>query len=647
MKQATRFLSLALAAIQLVGVAPLCADETIGELLRSYRKESDLSRRTKEENAGYVVVYTRDDLERMQIMRLSEILKLNRFLPHRINTYGMNDPIHFDPFFYNSDMVKVYVNDHEITTAFSGSGLQFYGDVDMGMFDHVEVYYNAPMLDVATEPSLVVIKLYTKSPERENGGNLTLRAGIRKSQEVAISHGQAMEDWNYFAYVEESEDNFEHWKNDRVPPQFGTYYLSRDRSRQHLFLDLSRKEQRLEMEYYRQKNDPWTGQTVYLTPKGGNWTQPMGRVSYSGKWLEGKLHTSLSYIRSTLDFDISSFGPFWGQMILPQPPQPYADHDFEMKVAGDLITAKASYEERWFENHLVKFGGIYRYKDAEIKKYRFDETILPENKANMHVGTLYLQDQVSLREDTVFALSAKIDGFSIHKSRSLRDKEETLLTWQGRASMTTIRGPWHLKAFANHVELPTQLYMLVLHDEPLDSQIFDTLSLEIEHKSDRDTRSFYVAYTWCKDIFTPAINDITSTLEDYRVAVASFDEIFQFDEFNSIEFNANLVWLLGFSNPNIKNRTSSGYVRLLNSWGNFDLFNEIAYRENMKYTPRSLGYNVGVRWHPQKDVTLSLKGIDILNRDVQQFFLLPDIPEGGVSVPIVGRQVYVTLEYLF
>ena len=594
-----------------------------------------------------MVVYTRDDLERMQIMRLSEILKLNRFLPYRINNYGMTDPIHVDPYFYNSDMVKVYVNDHEITSAFSGSGLQFYGDVDMGMFDHVEVYYNAPILDISTEPSLIVVKLYTKSPERENGGNLTLRGGIRHSQEVAISHGQALEKWSYFAYAEESEDNFERWKNDRLPAPLGTYDLSRDRSRQHLYLDLSRENQRLEMEYYRLKSDPFSGQTVYLSPKGGDWTQPMARISYSGKWLEGKLQTDLSYIHSSLDFDITSYGPFWGQMLLPHVPLTGV-HDFNMRTVGDMVTAKASYEERMFENHLVKFGGIYRYKEATIENYRFDDVNLPDNRAKMHVGTLYLQDQVTLREDTIFALSIKGDGFTIKKDHSRRDDEESLLTWQGRASVTTIRGPWHFKAFANHVEFPTQLYMLVLHDAELDSQKYDSISLEIQHDGERDTTSLFVAHTWHRGIIVPSVVNIHGgEKENHRMTVVSLDEKYRFDEFNSLEVNVNTIWLHDFHNPHAKKRRSNGYVRLLNTLGDFDIYNEVAYRENTFTTPRALGYNAGVRWHVQRDLTLALKGVDILDEDVQQFFVLPAIPEQGVSVPIVGRQVYFTLEWLF
>ena len=647
MKPAVRTVSIALAIFLAGSGTLLAAEKSIDDLLRCYRMESDLSKRTKQENAGYVVVYTRDDLERMQIMRLSEILKLNRFLPYSINSYGMSDPNHLDPFFYNSDVIKVYVNDHEITTAFSGSGLQFYGDVDMGMFDHVEIYYNAPILDVATEPSMIVVKLYTKSPERENGGNFTLRTGIRKSQEAVISHGQGLEEWSYFAYAEESEDNFEHWKNDRLPPQYGTFDLSRDKSRQHLYLDLQKKDQRLEMEYYRIKSDPFTGQTVNLTPTGGYWEQPVERISYSGKWLDGKLRTNLSYIHSSLDFDITSSGLFWGQIVLPSTPAGSGQY-FKMKTVGNMVTAKASYEEEWFENHLLKFGGIYRYKEAEIEKYFFNDVSLSGKKANMHVGTIYLQDQAELREDTVFALSAKVDRFSIHKNRSLLERDETLVTWQGRASVTTIQGPWHFKAFANHVEFPTELYMFVLLDEPLDSQKSDSFSFEMEHKGPRDRTSLYIAHNWNRDTFIPSPTAVSNSKKfDYRTLIASVDEVYRFDEFNRIEFNLNIIWMLDFPDSDTKKRTSGGYVRLLNTLGDFDIYNEVAYRENTNSTPRALGYNAGIRWHPQRDLTLAIKGVDILNRDVEQSLLLPAIPEREVSVPIVGRQVYFTLEWLF
>ncbi|WP_457596549.1 hypothetical protein [Hydrogenimonas sp.] len=271
------------AALALVlGASSLAAEESLRELLDAYRIESDLSKKTKEENAGSVVVYTRDDLERMQIYRLTDILRELRFKGIRLNDFGMVDPVHVPPCLYNSDSIKIYVNDHEIVSSFSGSGLQFYGDVDMGMFDHVEVYYHAPVLDVATEPAVISIKLYTKDPERENGSSVVGRVGDRGTCEVQLSDARLFDEWSYYAYAEHAENRFKPTSREaggRV------YDISRDYRQQHLFFDLHRGEHRLEPEYLGQKHDHFTAQSAFLTPRGGYWEQPRLRASWSSSFL--------------------------------------------------------------------------------------------------------------------------------------------------------------------------------------------------------------------------------------------------------------------------------------------------------------------------------------------------------------------------
>jgi iron complex outermembrane receptor protein len=45
----------------------------IDSLLSDYAQESELSIKTKDESAGSLVIYTRDDLERMQVESLRDI----------------------------------------------------------------------------------------------------------------------------------------------------------------------------------------------------------------------------------------------------------------------------------------------------------------------------------------------------------------------------------------------------------------------------------------------------------------------------------------------------------------------------------------------------------------------------------------------
>ncbi|MBL6973380.1 MAG: TonB-dependent receptor, partial [Sulfurimonas sp.] len=73
--------------IMLLLLSSLCAQD-LDTLLENYQKESDLSQKTKDESAGNLIVYTRDDLERMQVESLKDILKSLRGFTYLENRFG-------------------------------------------------------------------------------------------------------------------------------------------------------------------------------------------------------------------------------------------------------------------------------------------------------------------------------------------------------------------------------------------------------------------------------------------------------------------------------------------------------------------------------------------------------------------------------
>ncbi|WP_456451225.1 TonB-dependent receptor plug domain-containing protein [Hydrogenimonas sp.] len=641
------FATLAVAMVGLaLSPAPIQAEESIESLLKSYRKEADLSKQTKKENAGFVVVYTRDDMERMQIYRLSDILRELRFKTHNLNDFGMADPIHDDPYFYSSDIIKVYVNDHEITSGFSGSGLQFYGNVDMGMFDHVEVYYHAPVLDIATEPAAILIKLYTKDPERENGGSLVARLGDRGTQELALSHAKVMEEWSYYAYAEESDNNFRHYTN-TLPRDLGgkSYEVSREYIQQHVYLDLHNDTQRLELEYLDQKHDPFTGQSLLITPTGGYWKQPMLRASYSADLLDDELHVDASYIYSELNFDITSDGPFWGQFIGDFNVTLAPPNHFHTDVDGNLFTVKTYYEKKVWDKHLVKMGLEYRYKDATLKNYYFDFKKAPDRDAYMHYSSVYVQDQYQVISNAMLSASIKYNyyDFERHAVDTIHDSMDT---WQGRVAFSYIKDEWYFKIFASHVEFPTQLYVLVLHDYILDSQKFNAVSSEIKYKGEKNDYRVFLSHSWMEDIF------LMNTLQphvilrtDFQMNNLSFDFTHRFSPNHRLDFNINWSKFDDIEVP--KTGFLAGCVRLLDTFGSLDLYNEIIYREETPYLDTGWDYSVGAIYHVTPDLKFSLKAINVLDEAQEQFFLTPGINEGYKTMPIVGKQFYVSVEWLF
>jgi len=80
------------ASVMLVWLSQdLFADNSIENLLSTIEKKNDLSEKTKLENSGFSTIYTRQDLDMMQVKYLRDILKYT-LDGYRESRYGLPDP---------------------------------------------------------------------------------------------------------------------------------------------------------------------------------------------------------------------------------------------------------------------------------------------------------------------------------------------------------------------------------------------------------------------------------------------------------------------------------------------------------------------------------------------------------------------------
>lgn len=99
----------------------------IDALLESYQTESELFKKTKDESAEHLTVYTRDDLEMMQVETLKDILK----------------------------SIRIYLNQNELILPIFGSGVSLFGNIDMDFIDHVEIYEGFSSFKFGIEPASI------------------------------------------------------------------------------------------------------------------------------------------------------------------------------------------------------------------------------------------------------------------------------------------------------------------------------------------------------------------------------------------------------------------------------------------------------------------------------------------------------------
>ncbi len=295
---------------------------------------------------------------------------------------------------------------------------------------------------------------------------------------------------------------------------------------------------------------------------------------------------------------MDSFGPFWGEMLLYRPDEMPLGNRFSLHVTGNLVTGGLHYEHPWGEKHLFKVGMEYRYKDGKLTNYRFNDRRMPDRRAHMRIHSLYLQDQYTLHENMMLALSLKANAYDF-KTDSLHGKDASLNTWQGRAAFSTIQGAWRLKAFVTHMEFPTQLYVLLLHDYPLVSQTHDAVSGEIRWSDTTDDIRLFSSYSWYDHvILLNPLAPMTARQSDlFETVNLSFDYSHHFNTDHRIDANINWTHIDNAPYDIFDKTFYGGFVRLLDTFGDIDLFNEVIYREKTVFSDAGWDYSAGMIYH--------------------------------------------------
>ena len=155
--------------------------EDIQILLEEYEEKADLSNKTKRESLGHLVVFTRKDLEIMGVNTLGEVLRtipVTNFMPNSFGTGSLSNP--GQPVKI-STIYRLYIDDHEVSSIHTFSPFLTYDEYPLDTIDHIEIYYSLGAISVSNEPSQIIIKLYTKSPERENLSEIRLTGDTKYS----------------------------------------------------------------------------------------------------------------------------------------------------------------------------------------------------------------------------------------------------------------------------------------------------------------------------------------------------------------------------------------------------------------------------------------------------------------------------------
>jgi len=613
-----------------IGFSSLLSAYEMPTLIKDYKKASELSLKTKKENAGNLVIYTRDDLERMQALTLKDLLKTLRYFSYSEDRLAQADMLNLDSFSNHSKGIRLYLNEHELLSPLYGSGFSNFGDMELEFIDHVEIYTGFPSFEFGIAPATVVIRLYTKTAKHDEGGKVKLLGGNYGSHLVSAYHTDTFDDFSYFAYAGEYKDDRKSYNNEGSN-------LNRGQKRDRFYGTISTENHNIELHAVKEDNDAFMGKFNNFKIDTNSLENRYISLSTHSEFMAKSLKLNLSYtssqtqLRETLNIRNSAV------------PSISTDD----KTQEESFTALA--EKKWnLKNHHLSLGLQYRYKNFDIEEVHFGGVPTPftQNFDTEQIYSLYLQDLYILTENHRFIFSVMNQFYRRNGNVDEPNNSQLRLGYIFTDTTFVAKTTLSSQAFA------AEPYMMIdsrSGNTNLKSERYESIAQELIYTQGSSINNLVFSYAKLSDYpLLGATGRWENSDKELDIFTASYGYTYLYSEKDKFEFQLNYSYSdTAYTDDNAK--TLSSLVRSLNTLGKFDIFNELWLIDPAFNSSIRLDYSAGVKYHATQDFSLQLKGENIFDRAQERTYSdINNLGQGNtVSIAVIDPKVWFGLEYLF
>ena len=445
------------------------ADESIDSLLNQYAQEDDLSKQTKKESAGYLQIFTRADLDRMQIKSLYELIEKIAFVRYNENSAGLSD-INYSPYQTNTfSHMKLYLNDRELIAPFSGNGFQLLGQIDIGYIDHIEVYTGIPSFEIGLETAITIIKMYTKKGSRENSTVFGSSLATRGTTDTHIYKSESFDGLSYLFYADNRNLN-------REPVYNNGYKLSKDKNTNNIYAEIEKGNYRFEFQYTDGYMDNFMGQSWDITPSENDtdFWYLYGGLYYTSddKSYKFSINYNINYSKNIQQSD--------GHLGIVQTdvyPYIYIYDDMVSELREELsdLELKKVFESK---NNKLLVGFRTRYKKFVFETLKLGDYEVPENSYNREVITsAYVDNSYTINAKSIFTASMKYDRY--FENGGIKDSN----ILGGRLGYIYHSNKMTLKSFLFYGEVNPNPFVLYYQSQLTDNEIKEQKVLSLSSKA--------------------------------------------------------------------------------------------------------------------------------------------------------------------
>ncbi len=603
------------------------ADESISALLEKYEKVGRLEYKTVQEGEGHVILFSKEDLERMQAYTLKDVLKTIKFYhvySDRFGRYLFNYSLLFSE---NVTTVRLFINDHEVSSVSTRTPFSIWDNLPLDNIDHIEIYLGESAIKFGNEYASVLIKLYTKDPTKENVVYTRISKDIKSGYGFSVYDAREIKSDLSYMFM------FNISKFDREPIND----LSRDSQINYGYLQLSYKDIHLESAYMRKQSDAFLGSAIDNRPDYGELDGTHKYLSITTHLLEDKS------LKLTLSFDDITFDSYEKNeegllSCVPNPYMIFKNADVKMKEYSSNLFLQKEYS---FENNRFFISGIYKNRGYRfIKKGQLvDSTpVNTQGKATEEYFSLLMQGEAKINDNIFFVTGLRYDNYQ--RPSTYNDIQGFMI----KAELVhKLPKNIYYKIFGGSFFVPTS-FLEISSNPDLNVQNNKLITLELEKKYEKSDIILAVGYTSIKNAIY--FNTLTFKFENLseelnfmfyslyaKLKISDTGKIL-FDIFK-IDPNKNI---LPFSS-----KEGAG-LHVFEKIGKVDTYIGIIYRGGYLFggidIDDGIDLTAALKYRLNDKVTIGIRGENLLNKALE-------IPYIGLSrvdtYPSMDRKIYITL----
>jgi len=599
----------------------------VDTLLNEYNNKNALSQKTIDKNKGHLVLYTRDKLERMHAKTMKDVFKTTPVLYYHENRYGRPDPLTsgaFEP--YRSNFIRLYIDGVEATQGWMGSGIVLYGDMNIDFVDHIEFYYNIPSFETSSEPAYLTIFLYSKEASRDSGGKVSILGGSRGYNAQTISYGEQKEDFSYMVNLSHTDAKREKIANGTNTP------LSRDFERTQLFSYIKSENQIFHLQVMKKNTDSLAGLSLDATP----------------------LVSEMDYLNLHIDYGIT-LSEHWKSQFTYE----YLDSDIKQEDDKPFLFGKGSLGNKlYIKGENRTFTGELTYKN-KIGKHHITTGIKDRIKTidsytvknigelhipfdNENIFSLFFQDQYSLDDNQL--LTAGVEYSYISRNGGVSN--DKLL--QIRLGYLYLGEKWSYKTYLYRTMFALnsfEIYQNIGLNNSIDPQITKGITQEIGYTGESFVMRFITSY----------MKDENGLLENnhkgntkYIISIFNYDYAFDVDNKMALQlYYARYEDILNLDEL----EDFSGYLSFSNIYNKWSFYNGVVWHQNSLNHKNYFDLTSSASWDINKDITLTLKADNLLNKAKETNLFRVDLSTGAMLKPLsispIDQRITVEIEYRF